>query len=94
MIQINTFKKIANFTIFMKRPKSRHAINNEQVLIGVFKNCLSDRYYYMRVYVSKIGNVVGRSITCSINHICGIKKAQLCMSSNATKGLSYVLSSR
>ena len=77
MIQINTFKKIANFTIFMKRPKSRHAINNEQVLIGVFKNCLSDRYYYMRVYVSKIGNVVGRSITCSINHICGIKKSAI-----------------
>ena len=49
MIQINTFKKIANLAIFMKWPKSRHAMNNEQVLIVVFKNCLLDRYYYTQV---------------------------------------------
>ena len=27
----------------MKRPKSRHAINNKRVLIVVFKNCLLDK---------------------------------------------------
>ena len=52
MIQISMFKKNSlsyNFAKFMKRPKSRHAMNNEQVLIVVFKNCLLDRYYYTQV---------------------------------------------